>query len=142
MSEALDGVAKRLKVPITSVALAYAMQKVSKPPHLPQVKISSVLTFLTKAPYVFPILGGRKVSYLKANVEALSLQLTLQDVEEIEKGYDFDTGFPHNFINMAGKAPRGPEDASILASLGFFDYVQGQQPIKPHQGEINVPWKP
>ena len=54
--------------------------------------------------------GGRIVAHLKANVEALSLQLSLEDIMEIEKGYNFDPGFPHNFINMAGKAPQGPED--------------------------------
>jgi hypothetical protein len=91
---------------------------------------------------VFPLVGGNKVAHLKANVEALSLQFSPEDIAEIEKGYDFDPGFPHNFINMSGKAPRGPEDVNFLSSLGYFDNVQGRQPIKPHQGELNVAWKP
>jgi len=44
VSEALNGVAKRLNVPITSVALAYAMQKVSGTPHLPHVHAFGILT--------------------------------------------------------------------------------------------------
>ncbi|RDL29997.1 Aryl-alcohol dehydrogenase (NADP(+)) [Venustampulla echinocandica] len=121
VSQALDSVARRLNVPINSVAIAYVMQK---------------------APYVYPILGGRKVAHLKANIEALNLQLTPEDVAEIQTGYDFDPGFPHNFVNTEGKAPRGPEDISCLGWLGYFDYVQGRQPIKPHQGELNAPWRP
>ncbi|KAL1967373.1 hypothetical protein VTN77DRAFT_3157 [Rasamsonia byssochlamydoides] len=113
VSAVLDTVAKRHDVPITSVALAYALQK---------------------TPYLFPIIGGRKVEHLKANVEALSLELTPEDVAEIEKGYDFDLGFPHNFLNMAGYAPQGPQDVSFLSSMGHFDYVAPQTAIKPHKG--------
>ncbi|KGO75078.1 Aldo/keto reductase [Penicillium italicum] len=81
VSAALDIVAKRHEVPITSVALAYVLQK---------------------APYIFPMVGGNKVSHLKSNIEALTLELTAEDVADIDKGYDFDIGFPHNFINLGG----------------------------------------
>jgi len=86
VSTTLDAVAKRLEVPITSVALAYAM---------------------TKAPNVFPVIGGYKIAQLKANVEALGLRLSREDVEEIEKGYAFEAGFPHDFIGIKGKVPGG-----------------------------------
>ncbi|KKY32958.1 putative norsolorinic acid [Diaporthe ampelina] len=81
ISKVLDAVAKRQNVPITGVALAHALQK---------------------SPNLFPILGGRKVEHLKANVEALSLELTPEDVQEIEKGYEFDIGFPHKFMSSTG----------------------------------------
>jgi len=110
VSAALDSVAKRHGVPITSVALAYVMQK---------------------APYLVPTVGGRKVAHLKANVEALSLELSQEDVQIIEKGYDFDVGYPHNFLNMAGFSPRGPQDISHLKMMGHFDYVEPATAIKP-----------
>ena len=90
---------------------------------------------------MFPVLGGRKVEHLKANVEALSLELTPEDIATIDKGYDFDLGFPHNFINMAGSAPQGPQDVSVLGFLGHFDYVAPSTAIKPHKGEITAAWK-
>lgn len=90
---------------------------------------------------MFPMIGGNKISQLKANVEALSLQLTPQDIAEIDKGYDFDLGFPHNFINMAGAVPQGPQDASFLTGMGYFDYIAPPTATKPHQGEINAAWK-
>ena len=90
---------------------------------------------------MFPMVGGNKVAHLKANVEALSLQLTAQDVEDIDKGYAFDLGFPHNFINPAGFAPQGPQHASFLKGLGHFDYVATPTAIKPHEGELSTAWK-
>lgn len=91
---------------------------------------------------MFPLVGGRKVAHLKANIEALSLQLSTQDIADIEKGYDFDPGFPHSFISMSSKAPQGPEDAATLKTLGHFDYVQDRQPTKPHKGDLGGPWVP
>ncbi|OQD69092.1 hypothetical protein PENPOL_c002G03837 [Penicillium polonicum] len=110
VSAALDTVAKRQEVPITSVALAYVLQK---------------------APYIFPMVGGNKVSHLKSNIEALRLELTAEDVAEIDNGYDFDLGFPHNFLNLAGFMPQGPQHVSFLSGLGHFDYVEAQAAIKP-----------
>jgi hypothetical protein len=89
-----------------------------------------------------PIVGGRRVTNLKTNIEALGLELSLEDIAEIETGYEFDLGFPQSFINVEGNPPKGPQDASSLKHLGYFDYVQGSQPIKPHKGQLDAQWKP
>jgi aryl-alcohol dehydrogenase-like predicted oxidoreductase len=101
-------------VPLTSVALAYVMHK---------------------TPYVTPIVGGRKISHLRQNIEALTIRLTADEIDEIESAYPFDVGFPMNFI--AGnnpKGPRGPEDISRTKRMGHFDFVKGQEPILPPLG--------
>jgi hypothetical protein len=85
-----------------------------------------------KAPYVHPLIGGRVVAHLKQNVEALSLELNEHDLAEIERGYDFDPGFPHTFISMSRRVPQGPEDVHLLTALGSLDHVGRQQPIKPY----------
>ncbi|RMD40962.1 hypothetical protein DV735_g4145, partial [Chaetothyriales sp. CBS 134920] len=118
VSAVLDVIAKRHNVAITSIALAWALQK---------------------TPYLFPLVGGNQVSQLKANIDALTLQLTAEDVKEIEKAYDFDFGFPHSFLNAKGTMSEGPQDASYIAGFGYFDYVAPQKAIAPHQGEINLP---
>jgi hypothetical protein len=41
------------------------------------------------------------VSHLKSNVEALGIHLTQEDIDEIETGYDFELGFPHE-VNLLG----------------------------------------
>ncbi|KAL1980700.1 hypothetical protein VTN96DRAFT_3617 [Rasamsonia emersonii] len=77
VSDALERVAKRKGTTLHGVALAY---------------------ILHKTPYVFPIVGQRKVEHLKANVEALSIQMTEEDMKEIDNAVPFDAGFPMNFL--------------------------------------------
>ncbi|KAG0650620.1 Norsolorinic acid reductase A [Hyphodiscus hymeniophilus] len=101
----LEKIAKDKDSLITSVALAYVMQK---------------------TPYVFPVVGGRKVEHLKGNIEALSLVLSDDDVKAIEDAIPFDIGFPGNFLG---------KDASsswMNAVGGHFQYVEGPKPIAPH----------
>ena len=112
VSEVLENIAKRKNTLITSVALAYVMHK---------------------APYVFPICGGRKVDHLKGNIEALGLQLSKEDMKEIELAYDFDVGFPHNMLAGGPNAAKGPEDNAPLKRLGTIDHVKGLQPIPPQE---------
>jgi aryl-alcohol dehydrogenase-like predicted oxidoreductase len=71
LSEVLEGIANKRGTIMTSVALAYVMHK---------------------TPYVFPICGCRKLSYLKANIEALGLKLTDEEIGEIEDAVPFDVG--------------------------------------------------
>lgn len=100
VSKVLEGIAKAKGTLITSVAMAYVMQK---------------------TPFVFPIVGGRKVEHLKGNIEALSLELSEKDIEEIEGATPFDIGFPLSMIGQhAG--------ASWLNDIGgHFKYVQGSK---------------
>ena len=78
MSAALEKVAKEVGTEhITAVAIAYVMQK---------------------TPYVFPIIGGRKIEHLMANIEALKISLSAGQIEYIESVLPFDPGFPVNFI--------------------------------------------
>ena len=58
----------------------------------------AIAYLLQKTPYVFPIIGGRKVEHLLANVEALKVSLSEEQIKEIESVVPFDPGFPSNFI--------------------------------------------
>jgi diketogulonate reductase-like aldo/keto reductase len=106
----LNRVAQSRGVPLTSVALAYVMHK---------------------TPYVFPIVGGRKVTHLMENIQALEMALSDAEIEEIDGAYDFDIGFPHDLMS-GPKAPRGPVDNLLTRIRGEFDFVDGPSPIKPH----------
>ena len=78
MSHALEKVAREVGTQhITAVALAYVMQKTT---------------------HVFPIIGGRKVEHLMANIEALSISLSEEQIKELEAVIPFSPGFPHNFF--------------------------------------------
>jgi aryl-alcohol dehydrogenase-like predicted oxidoreductase len=103
--------------PITSVALAYVMHK---------------------SPYVFPIVGGRKISHLEGNIQALSLGLTPDEMQQIDAAYGFDMGFPHNFLNPANTAIVGPENNRYANSMCILDHVKSLKPILPHQGALDA----
>ncbi|KAF8814294.1 Aldo/keto reductase [Phlegmacium glaucopus] len=82
---------------INSVAIAYLMQK---------------------TPYVFPIIGGRKVEHLIANLEALEISLNNDQIKYLESVAPFEPGFPtwmigdgqHNghLINATTTITKGP----------------------------------
>ena len=100
----------------TSVALAYVLHK---------------------APYVFPIVGGRKVEYLGQNIEALKLRLDLEDILTIDAAYGFEIGFPHDFLSGGNNMVLGPEHNAFNGRGGFFDYPVGVRPAPPHQGALD-----
>lgn len=51
-----------------------------------------------KAPFIFPIVGGRKVEHLQANIEALSISLSEEQIKFIDGVLPFDKGFPSTLI--------------------------------------------
>lgn len=53
---------------------------------------------MQKAPRVFPIIGGRKVEHLLANIEALDISLSDEQIKYLESIIPFDPGFPSNLI--------------------------------------------
>ena len=62
--------------------------------HSPGSVLQSIAYIMQKAPYVVPIVGGRKVEHLMANVEALSLDLTEAHVKAIEDANPYNPGYP------------------------------------------------
>lgn len=81
VSHALEKVAKEVGLDadlgIPAVAIAYVMQK---------------------TPYVFPIIGGRKVEHLKANIEALKISLSDEQIKYLESIIPFQPEFPNWMI--------------------------------------------
>ncbi|PVI02901.1 Aldo/keto reductase [Periconia macrospinosa] len=115
VGEVLSAIAEKRNPPVhpTNIALAYVMHK---------------------APYVFPILGGRKLEHMKSNIEALSLKLSGEEMSEMDNAYGFKMGFPYEFLNPRNTMVLGPEDVVFSKGLGTFDYVAGVKAIEPHQG--------
>ncbi|KAJ7681530.1 aryl-alcohol dehydrogenase [Mycena rosella] len=102
MCAALEVVAKQVGAKhITAVAIAYTMHK---------------------APFVYPIVGGRKVEHLMANIEALDITLTAEQIAYIEGILPFDKGFPSSLLGEYG----GPYPF-LMSSYATYD----RQPLLP-----------
>ncbi|KAF5877856.1 putative norsolorinic acid reductase protein [Botrytis fragariae] len=121
MSKVLESIAASKNTNITSIAMIYIMQK---------------------APYVFPLVGGRKVEHIKGNVEALKLVLTDEDMAKIDRASRFDPGFPHTFLSGSQfgedqdtehEIPDGAKDVWLTQILGTFDWVESSKPITPSE---------
>ncbi|RMZ72469.1 Norsolorinic acid reductase [Pyrenophora seminiperda CCB06] len=101
LSKKLEAVATAKNTLITSVALAYVRHKY---------------------PFVYPIVGGRKVEHLKGNIEALGLVLTDEEVDDIDGAVPFDVGFPMNFLFGFGgakyKSDMTTEDIWLMKTSG------------------------
>lgn len=54
-----------------------------------------------KTPYVFPMIGGRKIEHLKQNIQALDVSLSPEQIQRIDSAKPFDLGFPHNVVVCA-----------------------------------------
>ena len=60
------------------------------------VDLVAIAYLLHKTPYVFPIVGGRKVEHLKENIRALDITLSPEQIRHIDSAKPLDLGFPHN----------------------------------------------
>ncbi|KAK7678072.1 hypothetical protein QCA50_013481 [Cerrena zonata] len=89
---------------ITSVAISYVMQK---------------------TPYVFPIIGGRKIEHLKQNLEGLDVVLTQEHITYLESILPFDLGFP------TSRFGNGSDYNFLYKNAGTFDKWPTQQAIRP-----------
>ncbi|KAK0463498.1 NADP-dependent oxidoreductase domain-containing protein [Desarmillaria tabescens] len=105
ISKALEKVAGEVGAKnIRSVALAYVMQK---------------------TPYVFPLIGGRKVEHLVSNLEALDITLSKEQIEYLESILPFDPGFPNAMIGD------GSSYNMFLATTAHMSKQPRVEPIRP-----------
>lgn len=88
-----------------------------------------------KTPYVHPIVGQRKVEHLQANIEALRITLTQEDLDEIDGAAEFDVGFPNNFIFMKGWSLANNESDVFLTQITTHVDAPPQQQATKHRDD-------
>ena len=96
------------------------MIKVAEQHGIESVTAIALAYVIAKAPKVFPIVGGRKIEHLKDNIQALSIQLTSEQIKYLESIVAFDIGFP---LTMIGDDPTATGTVSgILAASGSIEF--------------------
>lgn len=53
---------------------------------------------MSKAPIVFPVIGGRKPEQLLSNIEALDITLSEDQIVFLDNAVPLDVGFPNYMI--------------------------------------------
>ncbi|KAI0077418.1 Aldo/keto reductase [Panus rudis PR-1116 ss-1] len=102
-----------------------ALEKVAQEIGAKSIQAVAIAYVMQKTPYVFPIIGGRKVEHLHANIEALEIALTPEHIKYLESILPFDKGFPTNSWGD------GSDYNFLYKSAGHFDKWPEVEPIRP-----------
>ncbi|KAK0213857.1 Aldo/keto reductase [Armillaria fumosa] len=89
------------------------------------IRAVAIAYVMHKTPNVFPIIGGRKVEHLKANIEALNVSLSKEQIEYLDGAVPFDPGFPTTMIGD------GSSYCFLLSSVAKMAKLPALQPITP-----------
>jgi len=84
---------------------------------------------LNKAPYVFPIVGGRKVEHLHDNIKAIELKLTDEEMKEIESVKPFEVGFPNDFLGPNPHIHSTQQPGLTSGMMPNIAYVKDPKPV-------------
>ncbi|KAJ7740600.1 NADP-dependent oxidoreductase domain-containing protein [Mycena metata] len=105
--------------------ISYALEKVAGEVGTKSITAVAIAYVMQKVPYCFPIIGGRKVEHLMANVEALDISLSAEQIAFLESVIPFDPGFP---VGMIGD---GTKPSALLSNAGAFAKQPFPQAIRP-----------
>ena len=111
----------------TERKVANALQRIGKELGTPHVTAVAIAYVMQKTTHVFPIIGGRKIEHLHANIDALKIQLTKEHIQELESLVPFSLGFPYDFF---GHDSDGSYNM-LMRTAGYMEKQQHPAPIIP-----------
>lgn len=127
----MDSIAKKKGTNPMAIALRYVTLKVRTTLRL--LQSLDVVLKIFQAPYIFPIIGGRKIENLKSNIAALDIELTDAEMKEIEAAAPVSLGYPH--VVLAGRDDRhvGPTNPTYIAmfSPGYEGVEEAKVRVNP-----------
>ncbi|RDX54210.1 Aldo/keto reductase [Lentinus brumalis] len=86
---------------------------------------------LHKAPYVFPLVGGRKPEQLQEVFKGLEIELTPEQIKTLEDAAPFTLGFPYNEYFGTDPALGDGVGNFFVRSTAPVKFVKAPAPIKP-----------
>lgn len=104
------------------IRMSQALAKVAAEHGIDSVTAIALAYVLAKVPYVFPLIGGRRVEYLYDNIQALSTRLSEEQIRFLESVKPLDVGYPQN---MLGEEPGVTgNEGMALAPAGKIAFVR------------------
>jgi aryl-alcohol dehydrogenase-like predicted oxidoreductase len=107
--------------------MSLALAKVASELGVKSLTVVALAYVLAKAPYVFPVVGGRKIEHMMENIEALKIKLSGEQIRELESVWQFDLGYPTTMIG-ADSHVTGVLGQSTGASANL-DLVRAPKPV-------------
>ena len=98
MCSALEKVAKEIGAKSIQSGKDFTMQSRYQAYVAHIWRLVAIAYVMQKSPYVFPLIGGRKVEHLMSNLEALDISLTSEHIAYIEGILPFERGNLYTFF--------------------------------------------
>ena len=122
------------------------LEKVAKDLGVESITAIAIAWIMQKAPYVFPIIGGRKVEHLEQNLEALSIRLTDEQMKRLDSIVPFEKGFPYDLMVRTSQHSFCPRTVlltfAMYRAMGLnihgLSWQQGTLTSGPEQGLSNL----
>ncbi|KAH9927974.1 NADP-dependent oxidoreductase domain-containing protein [Epithele typhae] len=108
-----------------------ALEEVAAQVGAANIQAVAIAYVMQKAPYVFPIVGGRKVEQLEDNMKALDIKLSDEQVKFLEGVLSFDLGFPHSMVG------NGTAHSLTMLNAGHIDKWPRPQAIRPEYALVD-----
>ncbi|KAI0741966.1 norsolorinic acid reductase [Daedaleopsis nitida] len=90
----------------------------------------AVAWVMHKAPYVFPIVGGRNVQQLEEVIKGLDIVLNPEHIKLLEEAAPFTLGFPYSLFGT-DPAVGDAKPSWFMNAVGTVKWVKASQPITP-----------
>jgi len=109
------------------VKISAALEKVAAEHGIKSLTAVALAYVMSKTPYVFPLVGGRKVEHLHDNILSLKIKLTPEQIQFLESAKPFDPGFPHNLTG--GDPHDSGHSGFLIQSTAQIDWVRNPKSI-------------
>ncbi|KAI0686226.1 Aldo/keto reductase [Earliella scabrosa] len=101
-----------------------ALEEVARQVGVTSIQAVAIAYVMHKTTHVFPIIGGRKIEHLQANIAALDITLSDEQIKFLEDALPFNPGFPMSFCGD------GSQYIWLMKSAGNFVRWPRPQPIR------------
>jgi aryl-alcohol dehydrogenase-like predicted oxidoreductase len=101
------------------VKMSAALEKVAGEVGVDSIQAVALAYVISKAQYVFPIVGGKRVEHLLDNIKALSIKLSDAQIKELEGVTPFEIGFPGNFVGTDPHFTDGGQNVLAAEQCGL-----------------------
>ncbi|KAJ4490021.1 aryl-alcohol dehydrogenase [Lentinula aciculospora] len=101
----------------SEAAICDGLEKLATEIGVKSISALAIAYVLHKAPYMFPIIGGRKVEHLQSNLEALEISLSKAQKEFLDGLQPFDKGYPLNVLGDPSGYPRPVKSIATIDTI-------------------------
>ncbi|KAJ3848523.1 aryl-alcohol dehydrogenase [Lentinula lateritia] len=106
------------------VKVCDGLEKLAAEIGVKNISALAIAYVLHKAPYMFPIIGGRKVDHLQSNLEALEISLSKEQMDYLDNLKVFDKGYPLNALGDPSGYPRPVQTIATIDAIPVASVIR------------------